>query len=378
MKKKMLGILAVIIAAVSITTGCLVPSTQKPNAVIKTDSGRDYASIDAKSVSFDNEAGPLTMNNQASFDTIVFAGKVENGNVLGGIRAQGSRSFDLTKLPLPQRQGSLLIRVTSFETYSRKKFRVTEEDVIYTGLVVYNLDDPGDRTNLNIFRGVDQTQSSFVYATNDSRYVLELRLGSPTGERIATLPPRLENKKIWITPLADGMPYRFYATYVYIDPRTNEISSIVPDSKRDSDMAYPDSDNSNITPMVFKGPEGGAGVAYNVSFVRLINGSPQGIQFYNAATILPDQKGIRFTASGRQAIYELNSESGEGGQRYTSLILQFTRGEQLTLDAPPPVILKPGYVYDLNVTQDYTYRLEERGKKNRLDDARINLLFGDT
>jgi hypothetical protein len=82
---------------------------------------------------------------------------VENGNVLGGIRAQGSRSFDLAKLPLPQRQGSLLIRVTSFDTYKKKNFRVTEEDVIYTGLVVYSLDDSGDRTNLNIFKGVDQT-----------------------------------------------------------------------------------------------------------------------------------------------------------------------------------------------------------------------------
>jgi hypothetical protein len=207
MKKKILGILAVIIATVSMMTGCLTPAAQS-NPVIKTDDGQNYASIDAKSVSFETEAGPLTINNQASFDVIVFAGRVENGNMLGGIRAQGSRSFDLAKLPLPQKQGCLLIRVTSFETYNKKKFRVTEEDVIYTGLVVYDLDDSGDRTNLNIFRGVDQTQSSFVYATNDSRYVLELRLGSPTGEKIATLPPHLENKKIWIAPLPDGIPYR--------------------------------------------------------------------------------------------------------------------------------------------------------------------------
>jgi hypothetical protein len=329
-------------------------------------------------VSFDNAAGPLTINTQASLDVIIFAGKVENRNVLGGIRTQDSRSFDLAKLPLPQQQGSLLIRVTSFDTYKKKNFRVTEEDVIYTGLVVYNLDDSGDRTNLNIFKGVDQTQSSFVYATNDSRYVLELRLGSPTGEKIATIPPHLENKKIWIAPLPDGIPYRFYATYVYIDPKTNEISSIVPDSKKDSDMAYPDFDNSSITPMVFKGPEGGAGIGYNVGFVRLVNGSPEGIQFYNAATMLPDQKGIRFTASGRQATYEIDSESGEDGQFYTSLILQFTRGDRLTLDAEPPIIIKPGYMYDLNVTQDYKYSFVERGRKSKLDDARINLLFGDS
>ncbi|MDR2634322.1 MAG: hypothetical protein LBC51_11990 [Treponema sp.] len=78
MKKKMLGILAVVMAVVFMITGGFEPSAQKPNPVIKTDAGQDYASIDAESVSFETEVGTLIINNQTNFDVVIFAGKKEN------------------------------------------------------------------------------------------------------------------------------------------------------------------------------------------------------------------------------------------------------------------------------------------------------------
>jgi hypothetical protein len=380
MKLKQTGMaLAVILAALLALMGGCVSAQGERNPVIQTDEGKDYATINAKGVSFKNESGSLTINNQASFDVIIFAGKVENGNVMGGVKAGAGRSFNLSKLPLPERKGSFLIRAAAFETYSKKNLRVTEEDVIYSGLVVFDLTDPGDRTNLNIFKGVDKTASSFIYATNNSNFVLELRLGTPTGEKIATLPPLLENKKIWIEPLPDGLPYRFYATYVYVDPRTNEITSIVPNSKKDSDWAYPDKNSANITPMRFEGPQGGGGIGYQVAFVRINNGSSEGLQFRNAGTILADQKGIRFTASGRQGVYEIPATlSGDDGQPYTGLLLEFARtGEVPMRHNPPsrPVSFKPGYIYDLVITPEFNWDIKPAGRKNLMDDSRINLFF---
>jgi hypothetical protein len=68
-KKKNLEIL-LIAAIASMMLGCIT-SLRQPNPVIETDAGKDFATIDAQSVSFDTEAGSLTINNQASFDVII-------------------------------------------------------------------------------------------------------------------------------------------------------------------------------------------------------------------------------------------------------------------------------------------------------------------
>lgn len=120
-----------------------------------------------KDVSFKSEAGSLTIVNETSSDVVIFIGKVEREAVLGDIKANQSRTFDLSKVPGIPESGSLLVRAASFNTY-RSKARITEEDVIYTGLVVYNLKDKSDRNHLSIYRGVDRTQQTCIYVSNES------------------------------------------------------------------------------------------------------------------------------------------------------------------------------------------------------------------
>ncbi|MDR2898393.1 MAG: hypothetical protein LBU99_06205 [Spirochaetaceae bacterium] len=353
--------------------GCASGAKAEHNPVIGTDAGKDYATIEARGVSFESEAGSLTMNNQTSYDVIVFAGRVEGGNVLGGIKAGARRGFDLSKIKGIPEKGSILIRVTSFESYSRKNFRVTEEDVVYSGLVVYDFADPGDRTDMNIYKNMDQTQSTFIYISNKSpNYVLEVRLDHPNGEKIATLPPLLENKKIWIKPNDDGLGYRLYPTYVYVDPATNEITSIPPTDVRGSRRVLPDAPGGLITPIEFNSPVGDA-VAYNLAFVRVINDTNLSIDFRNAGTIFADQKGNRLIMDGRSAVFEVPSESGEEGQLYTNLRVRDDYDDEMVLDE---VMIQPGFVYDLTVTNrdgNMEYDIAARGKKSKIDDARISL-----
>jgi hypothetical protein len=72
--------------------------------------------------------GILTINNLSPVDIAIFAGRVERGNFLGAIKAQGSRAFDLTRIPNVPRKGAFLFRATSYQTLDKKgKAGVTEE-----------------------------------------------------------------------------------------------------------------------------------------------------------------------------------------------------------------------------------------------------------
>ncbi|MCL1813486.1 MAG: hypothetical protein FWG29_08205 [Treponema sp.] len=196
--------------------------------------------------------GSLTINNQANFDVVIFAGKISNNNVLGGIRAGDSRTFDISKLRLPEENGCFLVRAASFETYNKKNFRVTEDDVLYTGLVVYDLNNPRDAINLNIYAGINKEQDAWIYVSNNSRFVLELRLDNPNGEQIAALAPFAANKSIYLKPLPGGLPYQFFAAYVYVDPSSHEIINFI---EKDPIRQRRIPGESSIQ-MIFSGPDG--------------------------------------------------------------------------------------------------------------------------
>ena len=89
-----------------------------------------------------------------------------------------------------------------------------------------------------------------------------------------------------------------------------------------------------------------------------------------------NQKGNRFTPSGRTDVYEIQSTNGEGGQTYTALTFEFDDFTKKTIN---PYTFKPGYKYEVIVTQmngNYQYDIREAGQKSLIEDARIQL-FGE-
>jgi hypothetical protein len=306
---------------------------------------------------------------------IIFAGKVANDNVLGGIRTGRSRTFDISALSLPSQNGSFLIRAASYTTYSRKDRRITEADVLYTGLVVYDLNDPRDATNINIYAGINQEQSEYIYVSNTSRFVLELRVDNPNGDKLATLAPLQENKRVFLSPLPQGMPYNFYATYVYIDPSTNEVKSFSARSRAERQRAIPDAES--VRPMVFSGPSDTSDIAYQIGFFRVKNDVSEGFNLMDGTEWLADQKGRRFVASGQLQTFELAALSGDAGQLYTNLNLEFDSTKTLRFNR---VLIKPGIVYDVSITSQngsYVYDIRETAYKDKLEDMRVSLFLGD-
>lgn len=347
----------------------LISSAMQLSAASKKDTS---VKLKKKDVSFKSEPGSLTINNETNDDLVIFVGKVEKSAVLGGISKNSTRTFNLKNVDGIAESGSLLIRAATYELY-RGKARVTDEDVVFTGLVVYNLKDPSDRSNLSIFKGVDTQQQTCIYVSNESEnFVLELRMGNPSqGEVLATLAPLTTNKRIYLSPRDDGLSYDFYPTFVYVNPKTNEKTSMNA-GKTDRKRAVPEAVGGPITPIRFTGPSA-ATVGYDVAFLSLQNDTDSGIEFRNAGTILKDQKGVGFTASGRSAVYELTSTNGESGQTYSALTMVFDDFSEKTITVQK---LKPGFKYELIVTAmngNYEYDIREVGKKSIVEDARIQL-----
>jgi len=376
MKAKTKQMLSFLFMVAVLLAGCVSDGNNNRNPVIQTDSGRDYATITGGTELFATGGrGSLTINNQASFDVIIFAGKVNNNNVMGGIKAGQSRTFDLSTLSLPGTNGSFLIRATSFEQYDKKNARVTEDDVVYTGLVVFDLKDPRQKTNLNIYAGITDNQGEFIWVSNTSKFVLELRVGTPNGEKMATLAPFQTNKPIPLSPQQRNMPYEFYATYVYVDPETNEIVNFAARGMEERQRRAPSADRVN--PMVFAGPVNTSQIAYLNGFLRVHNQTNEGFNMMDGTTWLFDQKGMPLVESGMIMTYDLPALSGEAGQPYTNINLEFDdirRNFRLNR-----FDVKPGVVYDLTVfirDGNYTYDIRPTERRDRLEDLQMSLFLG--
>jgi hypothetical protein len=365
MKTKRYLILPAVIVML-LAAGCLSDGNSRGSAIITGGAGL-FAS---------GGRGSLTINNQASFDVIIFAGKVSNNNVMGGIRAGQSRTFDLSTITLPGTNGSFLIRAASFEQYNRRNARVREDDVVYTGLVVFDLNDPRQKTNLNIFAGISDNEGEYVWVSNTSKFVLELRVGTPNGEKMATLAPFQTNKAIPLRQQQRNMPYEFYATYVYVDPQTNEIVNFAARGMDERQRRTPSADRVN--PMVFPGPTNTSQIAYLNGFLRVNNQTNASFNLTDGTTWLFDQKGIPLVESGMIMTFDLPSLRGEAGQPYTNINLEFDNtSRNIRLNR---FDVKPGIVYDLIVFMrdgNYAYGITATERRDRLEDLQMSLFFGD-
>lgn len=178
------------------------------------------------SISFENENGILVVSNETGEGLVLFAGNPAKNTVLGGIRAQETRGFDLRKIPDIPGKGAFLVRAVAFETYKDKP-DLSLDDVVYTGLVAYNLENTDDKINLLISEYIDITRQTCIYVDNDSLYfVLEIHLGNPQGDIVATLPPSANHEKIYLSILDYGMRYDLFPVFVYVNPTTGGKNSV--------------------------------------------------------------------------------------------------------------------------------------------------------
>ncbi|MDR2482548.1 MAG: hypothetical protein LBD08_02840 [Treponema sp.] len=186
-------------------------------------------------VKWDNDSGGyLTVNNDTNDDLILFAGSINNRNILGGVRKQDSRRVDFfDKLPDPS--GNFLLRAVKESVYRSKGSNLESDDIVYAGLVSFDKNEPrAIALIIQKFIGGD----ALIVMQNDTNMALQIRINSPDGPAVTTLAPLERNKVVYMTFNPDG--YMFYPVYQYYDKTTMGIRSITAQSLFDGVPMMPE------------------------------------------------------------------------------------------------------------------------------------------
>jgi hypothetical protein len=320
--------------------------------------------------------GILKINNFTRFDVAIFVGRVERKNLIGAIKAGSGRDFDISKLPGIPQKGAFLFRAAAYQTLDKKGLTgLTEEDVVYTGLVAYDLSRPDRKIEKDIWAHVDDAQETFIYVSNLSKYVLELRIDSPDGEKVGVLSPGQRNKKLWVKPQEDGLPYRFFPTYIYVNPNSGDVDAFTDEVNKTGPRFEPRTAGSQVRVVEFNDPPNKpGGKQYNVSFIKLQNDTNGLISFETAqASYVKNTRGTVNTNPGDIDVYEVASIAGDAGQVYSNMGVETDSGH---ITFKPPVKVRPGYEYALTVTLmngNYQYGIKELGLKSETETNKIDL-----
>jgi len=204
----------------------------------------------------DEKDGILTVQNQTGIDIVLFAGDLRRGMVLGGIRANSIRNFDISKIAnIPEKEAFIIRGVPSI-MHQQRNGRLTESDVLYTGLVVFDPKATNKIVKL-IPAEIDETMSFSVFVSNNSRTVCELRINDADGPAIAALSPFQQNKAIWIKPSPFGQPFIILPIYFSIDS-DGTIHESVP-SPYDGQRIIPEPRGGGIRVLELKNTANGDG-----------------------------------------------------------------------------------------------------------------------
>jgi hypothetical protein len=324
-------------------------------------------------INWDNEAvGVLSVSNDVDDALVLFAGSINNRSIIGGIRPLSQRSFDIfNDVPAEIANGSFLLRAVRESVYRAKGSAVNDDDVIFARLVTYNRNDSSLRTSVHIDTRV--SGEGLVYFENDSNLVLEIRLDSPTGERIATLPPFQRKKAVYLTP--DPYGYTYYPTYVYYDDKQRDIRSITT-----SDLAQ----GKSMRPVVPGGTEAIPFVAFAkpntgnifapVATLIVVNESSGGIFYRSGTAPQTSVRGNVMINSGDSETFELDMKQLKT-REIGGLNIDPRQGEDRVLYVDPPMTYQAGFNYTLTIHRDASMTWSEDGAvadANKLEISLVN------
>ena len=92
-------------------------------------------------IGFVSENGLLTVTNQTNRDLALFISQPSNNLFIGILESSSVQKYDIGRIPNIQKTGMFMIRAVLFDLYKQNR-NLTNEDVIFTGFVAYDLENP--------------------------------------------------------------------------------------------------------------------------------------------------------------------------------------------------------------------------------------------
>ena len=331
--KRMVIMLAIVSALLAAGCGGLpAPGTRDTSA-------KDASKVDVK---WDNDStGYLTVQNDVNEDLILFAGSINNRNILGGVRKLSSRRIDFTgKLMEPS--GTFLLRAVKESVYRGKGSSLGSDDIVFAGLVVFDKNDPRPISiNIQRFLGGE----AVITIQNDTNMALQIRVDRPDGPTLTTLAPLERNKKVYMDFSPDG--YVFFPVYQYYDRSTMGIRSIMAQSLYDGIPMMPEIPRPGRNIPIVNFDSTPAGLFSPFAAIIVTNETNRGAYLLQGSSRMTNQNGTTMINPGSET-YELNLQK-QASLTIGGLAIDLNLGAANNLRIPE-------YRYEA----EYTYQIRVR------------------
>jgi hypothetical protein len=309
---------------------------------------------DDNGISWTNEAaGTLTVINSTSKDMVIFQGQTPGvSNIMGGIRALSTRTFDVSDdVDDFNVGGFLILRGISLDEFNANKTTLSRAKVEYSAMATYG---QGRKYRTEI--SPNYTGDYAYRVTNLGRIGMELRKDSPDGEKIGYLPSLASNMLLY-ADATDG--FAIYPVFVYYSKSTGQITTLKPTSQFETVSVSPRSaSDSAIQAYTLPADQGAtwdsikASLSSPVAYVTVTNSvvNQSGRVTLSGTNRLNSQNGYDSIGSGETLTYEI--QSTDAGTQQAVIVTYYNQALQIPIlddDGETPV-LKNGYDYTIAVS----------------------------
>jgi hypothetical protein len=256
-------------------------------------------------VNWDNDsAGYLTVNNNVNDPLILFAGTINNRNIIGGVRAGSTRRIDFFDA-VSDTSGTFLLRAVKETAYRNKGSNMNSDDVIFAGIVVYDKNDPRPiQVDINKVLGGD----ACIIIQNDTNMALQIRVDRPDGPTLTTLAPLERNKRVYMDFNPDG--YFFFPVYEYYDRASMGIRSVTAKSLADGVPMMPEIPRPGRDTPVINFDASPAGLFSPFATLIVTNETTRGGYLLQGSSRKTNKNGTTMVNPGSET-YELNLQKQE-------------------------------------------------------------------
>ncbi|MDR2478279.1 MAG: hypothetical protein LBD48_03090, partial [Treponema sp.] len=323
---------AFLAALVAVLGGC----SSLPGSGTQDSSPKEAAKANVK---WDNDSGGyLTVYNDVNEDLILFAGSINNRNILGGVRKLESRRIDFFD-KVAEDSGTFLLRAIKEPVYRSSGSNVKSDDILFASLVVFNKNDARPITvNVQKYIGGEAE----IIIQNDTAMALQIRVDNLNGPVVTTLAPMERNKKIYMDFNPQG--YMFFPVYQYYDRTSSGIRSIQPKSLADGIPMMPEPPRPGRPTPVVNFDATPANMYSPFAALIVTNETSRGAYILQGSSRMINQNGTTMVNPGTET-YELNL------QKQPHLVLgglkvDFSLGQANVVDIP-----------EFDYKAEYNYRL---------------------
>ena len=301
-------------------------------------------------ISYANQPnGTLTIRNNTTKDMVLFEGETpKSDTILGGVRAQTSRAFDVSGKSDFAAGGWMIIKGMAASEYAANKTNLSNAKIEYSALATYH---EGEYYEAVI--NPSYTGEYCIKVSNNGKIGIELHKDSFNGEKIAYLSPHKANQYIYFD---DNKSIRLYPVYVYYSKTHHTVSTLSGDFFESRTVVPAASTEPYVQTYAFPADENTTweqimgSISFPTAYIKVTNSVEEGAYFKIGSAQYFAQNG-QDAIGGVPVTFEIESTEA-GAEKQITLALYNGKVNVPVLDANGSIpTIKNGYDYSVTLTK---------------------------